>query len=249
MKTEWNYTELAEAYLKRPDYADSAIDQLFQLAGLKAANTACDVGAGVAHLTLHLLKRGLKVTAVEPNDAMRERGIRRTSGQNVQWFEGVGEDTRQAPASFDIVTFGSSFNVCDRPKALLEVKRISKAKGWFAAMWNHRDLQDPIQARIEQIITEMVPSYGYGVRREDQTEVMNASGLFEQVHFIEGSVVHQQTVAEVVEAWRSHATLQRQAEDRFNDVVAAIEQFLISAGQSTISIPYTTRIWCGQLRG
>jgi hypothetical protein len=28
MKTEWDYTALADAYLKRPDYADEAIDAL-----------------------------------------------------------------------------------------------------------------------------------------------------------------------------------------------------------------------------
>lgn len=32
MKTEWDYTELAEAYLKRPDYAQSAIDQMLNIA-------------------------------------------------------------------------------------------------------------------------------------------------------------------------------------------------------------------------
>ena len=28
MKTEWDYTELAAAYLKRPDYAQTAIDKM-----------------------------------------------------------------------------------------------------------------------------------------------------------------------------------------------------------------------------
>ena len=29
MKTEWDYTDLAEAYLKRPGYAQSAIEKMF----------------------------------------------------------------------------------------------------------------------------------------------------------------------------------------------------------------------------
>ena len=28
MKTEWDYTELADAYLKRPDYAEEAINKM-----------------------------------------------------------------------------------------------------------------------------------------------------------------------------------------------------------------------------
>ena len=33
MKTEWDYTTLADAYLKRPDYADAAIDAMLSIAG------------------------------------------------------------------------------------------------------------------------------------------------------------------------------------------------------------------------
>ncbi|MBT9557972.1 MAG: methyltransferase, partial [Myxococcales bacterium] len=32
MKTAWDYTTLADAYLSRPDYSDSAIDELVALA-------------------------------------------------------------------------------------------------------------------------------------------------------------------------------------------------------------------------
>ena len=54
MKTEWDYTALADAYLKRPDYAQSAIDKMLKNAGVKQGDTVCDVGAGAAHLTIKL---------------------------------------------------------------------------------------------------------------------------------------------------------------------------------------------------
>lgn len=153
MKTEWDYTELAEAYLKRPDYAQEAIDRMLEVAGVKKGDNVCDVGAGAAHLTLKLAEYGLHVCAVEPNDAMRANGIRRTSDfKTVQWFEGVGEHTGMEEHKFDLVTFGSSFNVCNRQEALEEARRILKDRGWFACMWNHRDLDDPLQKEIEQIL-------------------------------------------------------------------------------------------------
>ena len=31
MKTEWDYTNLAEAYLKRPDYVQKAIDKMLSI--------------------------------------------------------------------------------------------------------------------------------------------------------------------------------------------------------------------------
>jgi hypothetical protein len=60
-------------------------------------------------------------------------------------------------------------------------------------------------------------------------------------------VVHEQTIEECVEAWRSHATLQRQAGGAFDDVVASIEKYLLSLKTSKIKIPYSTNIWVAQL--
>lgn len=248
MKTEWDYSTLADAYLKRPDYADAAIDAMLSIAGAEKADKFCDVGAGVAHLTLMLAARGLDVVAVEPNDAMRANGIKRTERlTNVRWHEGTGEQTGQSVQAFDMVTFGSSFNVCDRPAALTETARILKPRGWFACMWNHRQLDDPIQAQIEAIIKERVSGYGYGTRREDQTTVIDASGLFGPVVHLDSRVIHEQTITECVEAWRSHATLERQAGATFGSVVVAIEEYLISLKVTTIQIPYFTNIWIAQL--
>ena len=129
MKTEWDYTDLATAYVKRPDYSDQAIDAMVRLAGLTTGGTACDVGAGVAHLTLKLAERRFTVSAVEPNDAMRGIGIQRTRElANVSWFEGTGERTGRPAGAFDLVTFGSSFNVVDRPAALrmVDVPRLAR---------------------------------------------------------------------------------------------------------------------------
>jgi ubiquinone/menaquinone biosynthesis C-methylase UbiE len=246
MKTEWDYTALADAYLKRPDYSDAAIDAMLAIARL-GTGKICDVGAGVAHLTLMLAARGFEVTAVEPNDAMRANGRKRTTSfPKVRWFEGTGEQTGQSDKTFDMVTFGSSFNVCDRQAALKETARILKPRGWFGCMWNHRRLDDPIQNRIETIIKAAVPSYGYGTRREDQTAVIETSKLFGPVVHLDAGVVHQQTITECVEAWRSHATLARQAGDSFGQVVEAIETYLQGLGQDAIQIPYSTNIWIAQ---
>lgn len=248
MKTEWDYSDLADAYLKRPDYADTAIDAMLKLAGTEAGAAACDVGAGVAHLTLKLAGRGLRVDAVEPNDAMRANGKNRTESlKSVNWFEGTGEATGMRDGAYDIVTFGSSFNVCDRQAALKETRRILKPRGWFACMWNHRELDDPIQARIEEIIRSEVPGYGYGTRREDQMNEIDASGLFGGVVTIGGRVVHPQTKADCVEAWRSHATLERQAGESFHAIVDRIGSFLDSLPEDSIQVPYRTNIWIAQL--
>lgn len=244
MKTAWDYTDLAQAYLKRPGYSGEAIDAMLSAFGAGAGAKACDVGAGVGHLSLMLAERGLSVTAIEPNDAMRRLGAARCRPfAHITYVESTAERTGQPSYAFDCVTFGSSFNVTDRQASLRETARILKPKGWFAALWNHRDLDDPLQAEIEHIIRRHLPRYDYGTRREDQTAVIKESGLFDTVRHIAGPVLHTQSIADVVEAWRSHATLQRQAGDEFNRIIAAIAAFLFSLGTEEIRIPYTTRIW------
>lgn len=244
MKTEWDYSNYAEAYLKRPDYSESAIDKMLEYANISSKAKICDIGAGVAHLTLMLASRGYDITAVEPNDEMRKNGIMRTEKfSNIRWFEGIGEDTKQESNSFEMVTFGSSFNVCDRQMALEEASRILISKGSFACMWNHRNLEDPIQKNIEAIIAKNINNYDYGTRREDPTEVINRSELFKDIQKIEGTVIHTQSIEECVEAWRSHATLGRQSLDKFNAIIKEIEEYLNSLNLSEIQIPYTTRIW------
>jgi ubiquinone/menaquinone biosynthesis C-methylase UbiE len=249
MKTEWDYTTLADAYLNRPDYADTAIEELLRRAGVEQGQSVCDVGAGTAHLTIMLAHSGLKVVAVEPNDAMRGHGIKRTASlPEVRWHEGVGEETGQATGAFRLVTFGSSFNVTDRPKALIEASRILASEGWFACMWNHRDLDDPIQSSVEAIIRRYLPSYDYGTRREDQTQVITDSQLFEPVEYFEGSVRHRQDIAKCIEAWRSHGTLQRQAGPKFAAIVEEIGDYLHGLDRDIIEIPYVTRVWAAQKR-
>ncbi len=249
MKTEWDYTDLAEAYLKRPDYAQSAIDKMLAAAGVKKGDAACDVGAGAAHLTLKLAAYGLDVCAVEPNDAMRANGIKRTSQyKNVQWFEGVGEHTGMDDGKFDLVTFGSSFNVCDRQEALKETKRILKPGGWFACMWNHRDLNDPLQKEIEDILKAEIADYSYGTRREDQTDVINQSGLFGEVVYVEGTVVHEILAEDFIEGWKSHGTVQRQSKEKFDLINEKIRRAIEAKEEKYIQVPYTTRIWMARLK-
>jgi len=239
----WDYTALAAAYLDRPDYAPVAIDAMLAVAG-RDASSACDIGAGVGHLTLPLLREGLDVIAVEPNAAMMELGRQRTSSfPKVKWVQATGEDTGQAESAFDLVTFGSSFNVTDREAALRESERLLRPGGWFACMWNHRDLNDPLQARIERVISDSIPGYDYGTRRQDQTEVIEESGLFGPVLYLRSRVLHHQEATACIRAWRSHATLQRQAGNQFEAIVDRISAAIGEAGPGPIAIPYDTSIW------
>lgn len=247
MKTEWDYTSLADAYLKRPGYSKIAISKMLSIVNIKEKNNVCDIGAGAAHLTIELAKKNLMVYAIEPNDKMRKNGIGRTKDyRNVFWYDGIGEDTKMKSDFFDLVTFGSSFNVCDRKKALIETYRILKKKSWFACIWNHRDLSDELQKEIEEIIKYYIPDYEYGTRRENQTEIIIESGLFDNVECITQPIIHEILAEDFIEGWKSHGTVYRQGWKKFDKIMQDIRKVVIYNKQEYIKVPYNTKIWIAQ---
>jgi ubiquinone/menaquinone biosynthesis C-methylase UbiE len=246
-KVSWDYTEHASHYDKRADYSVDAIGGLLKAIGCESSKAVAEIGAGTGKLTKELLEHGLTVRSVEPNDAMRAIGVQNTKGKSATWSIGTGEATGLPASSFYAVFFGSSFNVVDQRLALVEVSRILIPKCWFACMWNHRDLDDPIQQRIESIIKSSIPAYSYGSRREDPTSVIDTSGHFSATKSIEGSFVWKMSKSDVIVAWKSHATLKRQAgsDSVFNAIIDQIAGYLDELPE-TIEVPYTTRIYFAQ---
>jgi ubiquinone/menaquinone biosynthesis C-methylase UbiE len=252
MKTEWDYSEVAKSYIDRPEYSNSAIEALCDISKITNFSKVCDVGAGVAHLTLQLAKKGVGskggIIAVEPNDEMRMLGKERTKEHKfIDWHEGTGEKTGQEDDQFDIITFGSSFNVTDRDLAIKESIRISKKRAWFACMWNHRDLSDIHQIEIEKIIKNSIPSYDYGSRRVSQHDFLLRSGVFESVITIEGDALHNQSIQSCITAWKSHVTLKRQSGNEFTKVINKVSDYLNSLNMEFIKIPYRTKIYMGKV--
>ena len=177
MKTNWDYSERAHTYDNRADYGFKAISNLLNKINCLPTKVVADIGAGTGKLTKHIIKTGVKVKAVEPNNNMSSYGKKNIVSDKVDWIKGTGEKTNLSDNSVHAVLFGSSFNVVDQMLALQETKRILKKGGFFACMWNHRDTDNPIQKKIENIIKLNIPNYSYGLRREDPSKIINKSGF------------------------------------------------------------------------
>jgi len=242
---KWNYTDRAEHYDKRADYCKEVVETLLHKIGAVPGKPVADIGAGTGKLTKLLALNGLTVRAVEPNDAMMAFGVKNTEGMSVTWTKGVGEQTGLPKSSVHAAFFGSSFNVLDQKATLSEVARILVPGGYFACMWNHRDLNDHLQNEIEEIIRQMVPDYDYGSRREDPTAIINESKLFGKVSYLEQSFKVEMPSNIFYEGWKSHATLERQAGQKFASVLERIQKLLTP--YEVIDVPYSTRIWFAPL--
>tara|TARA_B100000900_G_C20568688_1_gene712246 strand:- start:336 stop:1076 length:741 start_codon:yes stop_codon:yes gene_type:complete len=245
MKTNWDYTKRAATYDKRANYSEVAINKL--LKNLKVTNNdiIADIGAGTGKLTIPLLNKGLNTICVEPNNNMRDIGIKNTKNFSVRWVEGTGENTGLDNDSVDFAFFGSSFNVLDQKKTLKEVKRILKTEGAFACMWNHRDLNDATQREIEKIIKNFIPGYNYGNRRENPQDIIMDSKLFSSVSKIEENFSIKMSTKDIIQAWESHETLARQAKKNFKKIIIEIKRFL--ENDDFHDVPYSTKIWYAHL--
>ncbi|MDH3972682.1 MAG: methyltransferase domain-containing protein [Deltaproteobacteria bacterium] len=248
VEKHWDYSLHAKYYEFRPNYSDRAIDVLANYVGASKGDDYCvaDIGAGTGNLSIMLLARGFNVTAVEPNDEMRNIGIERTGQSgNIEWIKASGIDTTLNDNSFDWVTFGSSFNVIDRNLALKETYRILKSRGYFSCMWNHRNLNDPIQNRAEDIIVAFVPNYDRGTRREDQRPVLEQNkDLFNDIFYSEIDFDVDRTIDEYINAWRSVKNKYWDlATEEGNILFQKITDKMREELPHTFKIRYTTRSW------
>lgn len=237
---DWDYSALAAHYNQRAPYAPAAIDALLRELALPAGARVVDIGAGTGRLSLPLQQRGLALTAVEPNAAMRAVGQR----DGLDYVAARGEATGLAGGTFALASYGSSFNVMPAQAALAEAARLLCSNGYIALMWNHRDLDDPLQQAVEQAIRRNVPDYGYGSRREDPSAEIQRSGLFGPARHLSHAFVHVSTQAAFLDGFRAHATLLRQAGDKAAAVLQDIAAAVGSAQQ--IAVPFHTRIWWAQ---
>ena len=243
----WDYSKHAKFYEFRPNYAPKAIDMLLALvdSGDKAPLKVADIGAGTGNLSIMLLDKGAEVVAIEPNDAMREIGISRTKGQNIKWIRATGIENGLEGEAFDFVTFGSSFNVMDRSKALQETHRLLKDGGYFSCLWNHRDLDDEIQKSAESIIKELVPNYTRGVRREDQRPIIQAhKELFDEISYLEQDFYFTQSLENYILAWQSVKNPYWDLDsDKGRELFAQICERFRGKLPKEFRIKYTTRCW------
>jgi ubiquinone/menaquinone biosynthesis C-methylase UbiE len=243
MKLNWDYTELASKYDDRADYHAGLINKVFQSHEYISKPTVLDMGAGTGKLTKELVKQDCVVIASEPNEAMRKIGEENVRKENCTWTNSPGEAINVRDKSIDSVWFGSSFNVIDHSNLIVELTRILKSNSWITCLWNHRDLKDPVQEMVENIIKSEIPGYNYGTRRQDPTPNIQEMGLFGDVIRYEDSFRVTVSKDSYIEAWKSHATLQRQCnnQEHFLELITRIEGALSNSRE--LEVPYVTRLW------
>lgn len=248
MALNWDYSTLAATYDDRADYEKGLIDEVIDFHGLDEESLILDCGAGTGKLTKELVSRYRNVIASEPNDAMRAKGIDNVKELGCKWVNYPAEKLDIEDNTVSSVWFGSSFNVVDHGRVFVEFDRYTKSNAWLTCLWNHRDLNDPIQKKVEEIFKSKIENYNYGSRRQDPTPILNQSKLFGNISKYEANFTVIMRRDSYVDAWKSHATLKRQCtnQNQFDQIINEISESLGNIDE--LSVPYTTRLWTCQKR-
>ncbi|MGN9778517.1 class I SAM-dependent methyltransferase [Micromonospora sp. H33] len=119
----------------RPRYPEAALR--WAMAGLATPARTVDLGAGTGILARGLLALGHEVTAVEPDPGMRAQFETTTPGAPA--LAGSAESIPLPDGYADAVLVGQAYHWFDRERAHLEIARVLRPGGVFAAVWNLRD--------------------------------------------------------------------------------------------------------------
>ena len=133
-----DFTGLAKDYSQhRPDYCPSVLNALIGLLEKPVTEVDfVDVGAGTGIWTRMVQAMGFRsVTAIEPNDDMRQNGSADSQQTNIRWLAGSAETTGLADDSADWVSMASSFHWVNFDTATKEFHRVLRAGGRFIALW------------------------------------------------------------------------------------------------------------------
>lgn len=130
----------------RPTYAAEVVSAI--LDGFDHPVVA-DVGAGTGISSLLLADAGADVFAVEPNANMLGR---MANHPRVRRIEGGADFTTLDEASVDIVSAFQAYHWFDPSTFFPEMNRIVKPRARFAAVWNHKDREDPFTHRFEEVV-------------------------------------------------------------------------------------------------
>lgn len=128
----WVFNRLVEDYLARPPYPPALVERLSALAG--PAGRVADLGAGTGHLALPLGRRGLRVDAVEPAEAMLRALSERAAGLPVRPVHAAAEETGLPPGAYALVLIADALHWIDPALAGEEARRLLAPGGAVAIL-------------------------------------------------------------------------------------------------------------------
>ena len=223
----------------RPSYPDEAVRWIAEQTGLGYDSVVADVGAGTGKLTRLLLSTHATVIAIEPVESMRGVLVERVPGCVV--LDGVAEELPLEDASMDAVTVAQAFHWFDHAKAIPELHRVLRPGGHLVLIWNSRDMRDPLQRGLEELLAPLrddVPYQLGGVWRKP----LEASKLFGPAAERQFTIEQQLTRQGVRDRITSTSFVAAMPPDEREAVLARVDE-LTAGREEPFAFPYVTEVY------
>jgi ubiquinone/menaquinone biosynthesis C-methylase UbiE len=152
-------------------YSENVREKAFDMARVQPGQLAADLGAGTGFMTEGLLRRGLKVIAVDQSEPMLGKMKSKFVGfDEVEYLKGEAENLPLPDETVEYVFANMYLHHVETPlTAIKEMARILKPKGRLV-------ITDVEEHRFEFLKTEHHDRW-LGFKRDDLTEWFIAAGL------------------------------------------------------------------------
>ncbi|OUE24912.1 class I SAM-dependent methyltransferase [Clavibacter michiganensis] len=195
-----SFGSVADQYDRvRPGYPDLAVEWMLPA----GARRVVDLGAGTGKLTRLLGARGLAVTAVEPDAAMRR--VLHATAPDVDVRAGSGEAMPLGDGEEDAVLVAQAWHWMDAGTAAREAARVLRPGGRLGIVWNVMDTRVDWVRELDALLqpgargparaTEPGPFPGYGpvehasfahVHRMTPEDVVQLAGSISRIIVLPG---------------------------------------------------------------
>lgn len=223
----------------RPSYPRAAVEKIVE--GAEASKlTIADVGAGTGKMTAALLSRGVKVTAIEPAQAMRDQ-MSELLGEdaNLEIVDACGESTGLPDSSVDRAVFAQSWHWMDAEAASAEMHRIVRPGGKLMIVWNQLDVTIPWVHRLTRIMRSG------DVHRPDRPPLLNSQ--WSQPVLERFDWEDESTPEAILELGTTRSSYLRSTPAGREKMQANLRWYLYEhlgfAPHSTVILPYFTLVW------
>lgn len=227
----------------RPDYSEAAVRWALSLA---PGTRVLDLAAGTGKLTRVLARLGVRVTAVEPDDAMLAE--LRANLSDVESLSGAAEDIPLPNGSVDAVVVGQALHWFDMSLAGPEIHRVLVPGGSAAALWNFDDDRVSWVASLEEAADgtggATYTQWQTGDREAHFAE-LSVPGLFGNVEQAEFPHGQRRTAASLAATISTHSrVLMMEPADR-EHLLSAVRAYLEECPQTSdgeFTLPMVTAV-------
>src|SRR5690349_495524 len=234
----------------RPDYPPALLDWLQRELGVSPAWAVADVGAGTGISSRLFLDAGYRVTAIEPNAAMRAAAVEWLGNDpSFRAIDGRADATDLPDASIDLVCVAQAFHWFEPQSTRREFRRILRAGGLAVIFWNSRKLAGtPFLEGYEALLKRYGTDYAMVAERHADDDTMRAwfgEGLRGEAHF-----PHRQRLdfdGLLGRLLSSSYAPRPDHPDHLPMKRALRELFDQCAVDGTVSLDYDTRVFAGEV--